>query len=148
MATNVHSTTLQWAGPKMEDSHLYFYLEVWRELSTFLVDRKKANVLKSKRQVCVCVCVCVCLPVCLCLCLCFFVCALEVLGQMANVLKSKRQVIFGRCVCVCVFVCAGVSWADVHLALLPKSLSHDAHIYSCACVEFTRSGVLVTSESW
>ena len=42
---------LQWGGPKMEDSHMYFYLEVWRELSTFLADRKKANVLKSKRQV-------------------------------------------------------------------------------------------------
>ena len=42
---------LQWAGPKMEDAHMYFYLEVWRELSSLLADRKKASILKSKRQV-------------------------------------------------------------------------------------------------
>ena len=33
----------------MEDSYLYFYLETWKELSTFFVDRKKAETLKKDK---------------------------------------------------------------------------------------------------
>ena len=38
---------LQWAGPKMEDSYLYFYLEVWRQLCSFLVS-KKSDLIEKK----------------------------------------------------------------------------------------------------